>query len=222
MRSLTLVAVVVAAVATALAASAALGLVRARRRYERAVETAATAFQAHARALSQLLVEGHARLEQARTAGVSELELVLELDALLGRAVSEAATNAGAAAAALRVDGPGAESVVASFGHDEADALLERVPVPPDAQPFRALLVSWADGSGPDAGAGLAYRCALAVPIVEDVQRSGVLVACATEPDAFRTEHVDALERIARDLSHALPNVRRVALAERRLVRAGG
>lgn len=182
---------------------------RARRRLERAVAHALRAVDGHARLVTETLERGIRRAAEARARGVSGLELSLDLEELASRAAAETAAAVGAPAAAVRVEGLEGSSVVGAFGQNEAKSILERIPVPPDAQPFRALTVSW----GPSAAADAAgrYRSALVVPILEDGARSGLVAACAPEADAFGGEHVDALERLARDVATALPTCRRFA-----------
>jgi GAF domain-containing protein len=142
---------------------------------------------------------------------------VFDLETLLARVAGEAAERARADAVAVRVERDGTEDAVASFGPHAAQPLLEHVPVPPQAQPFRALTVSWTQGHGPGD-----YRSALVVPIIEHETGSGLLVACSTQVDAFTSAHVEELEGLARDLATSLGNARRFArMAQRAGVENG-
>jgi GAF domain-containing protein len=210
-------ALVAAFAAVLLALWALIATMRTRARYQRVVEGVLAALDEYARTVSSTLERAVERARRARAEGVSGLDLLLGLDALAAHAVAEAAARTNAPVAALRVDGPEGEPVVASFGQHDAEALLERIPIPPDAQPFRALTVSWTHGHGPRDEEGREHRCALLVPIVEDAVRSGILVAYATEVDAFGPDRIEALERLVREVALALANARRLAHVERRV-----
>jgi len=215
-------ALVAVSAAVLLALAALIATMRTRTRYRRVVEGVLAALDEYARTVSSTLERAVERAGRARAQGVSELDLLLDLDALVAHAVAEAAARANAPVTAVRVDGHEGEPVVASFGQRDAGALLERIPMPPDAQPFRALTVSWTHGHGPRDEEGRDHRCALVVPIVEDAIRSGVLVAYATEVDAFEPDRIEALERLARDVALALANARRLAHVERRAASSDG
>jgi hypothetical protein len=208
-RSMTTALVAVPAAAL-LAGLAVLWALRTRARFRRALEAAGETLEEHGRLVEATLERASERAERARTRGASELELAFDLGTLLTRAAREAAERARAPAAAVRVERPGAEDAVASFGPYRAEMLLARIPVPPQAQPFRALRVSWTHGHGPGD-----YRSALVVPIVEGETGSGLLVACSGDIDAFGPRQVDELERLSRELSASLANARRFAQIER-------
>lgn len=202
-----LVAVPAAAV---LAGLAVLWALRARARLRRALEAAGETLEEHGRLVEATLERAAEQAERARIRGASELALAFDLDTLLTRAAGEAAERARAPAAAVRVVRPGAEDAVASFGPHRAEMLLAHIPVPPQAQPLRALRVSWTHGHGPGD-----YRSALVVPIVESEIGSGLLVACSGDVDAFGPGQVDELQRLSRELSAALANARGFAQIER-------
>lgn len=208
-------AVVAAAAATVIASLALLAAVRTRARYADAVDEAVRGVERHARAVFDRLERALARADEARAHGVSASEATLDLDALLAAACADAAAQSGAHAVALRVEGPDGRQLVASLGTADAAILLEGIPVPPDARPFRALTIAWSYGNGEPSPE--AYRSALVVPIVEGSARSGVLVACAMEADAFRPEHVEAVERLARGLVPGLTSARLLAEREQRV-----
>jgi len=207
-------AVVAAAAATVIAFLALLAAVRTRARCADALDEAVRGLERHARVVSDRLERALARADEARAHGVSASEATLDLDALLAAACADAAAQSGAHAVALRVEGPEGRQLVASVGTTDAAILLEGIPVPPDTRPFRALTIAWSYGNG-EASAG-GYRSALVVPIVEGSARSGVLVACAMEADAFLPEHVGAVERLARGLAPGLTSARLLAEREQR------
>lgn len=207
-------AVVAAAAATVIAFLALLAAVRARARYTDALDEALHRLERHARAVSDRLERALVRADEARAGGVSASEATLDLDTLLASACADAAAKSEAHAVALRVEGPEGRQLVASVGTGDAATLLEGIPVPPDARPFRALTIAWSYDDGEASASG--YRSALVVPIVEDSSRSGLLVACAMEADAFRPEQVEAVERLARGLAPGLASARLLAEREQR------
>jgi GAF domain-containing protein len=192
-----------------------LAALRARALRERRFETVLAALDEHVESVSTTLDRAVERAAVARASGVSRLELTLRVDELVAQAAIEAARLASARAAAVQVEGSHGEPVVAASGPGDARALLERIPLPPDAQPFRALTIAWTHGHGPKAAeSGAGFRTALVVPIVEEAARSGILVAFATEVDAFGPDRVEALERLARDFARSLESSRRLARME--------
>jgi diguanylate cyclase (GGDEF)-like protein len=204
-------AVVAAAAATVIASLALLAAVRPTARSTHALDEAVRGLERHARLVSDRLERALLRADAARAQGVSAREATLDLDALLAGACADAAAQSGAHAVALRVEGPEGRQLVASVGTADAAILLERIPVLPDARPSPALTFAWSYCDDEASASG--YRSALVVPIVEDSAPSGVLVACAMEADAFRPEHVEAVERLARGLAPRLTSAR--LLAER-------
>lgn len=207
-------AVVAAAAATVIASLALLAAMRTSARCAAARDEAVRGLERHARLVFDRLERALVRADGAREQGVPAWGATLDLDALLASACADAAAQSEAHAVALRVEGPEGRQLVASVGTEDAAILLEGVPVPPDARPFRALTIAWSYGDG-EASAG-GYRSALVVPIVEGSARSGVLVACAMEANAFRPEHVEAVERLARGLGPGLTSARLLAEREQR------
>jgi hypothetical protein len=139
----------------------------ARARSRRAVEPVRSKIEEHLQAISGTLDRLESRVARATTRRRDDLGAILDLRALLGQIVAEAAALTGASAAAIRVDGPGDGPLVASVGPSDGAALLEATLGPPDARPFRALTIDWTYGPGGD-GVEDAYGSALVVPIVED------------------------------------------------------
>jgi GAF domain-containing protein len=205
-------ALVAVLAATLVAVLALISALRTKALHERAFEDALAALHEHVGSVSTTLERAVERAAAARASGVSRLELTIRVDELVSHAAAEVARLANARAAVVQVEGPHGEAVVAASGPGDARALLERIPLPPDAQPFRALTIAWMHGHGPTAGElGGSFRSALVVPIVEEAARSGIVVAFATEVDAFGPERVDALERLARDVARSLESSRRLA-----------
>ncbi|HSI98052.1 MAG TPA: diguanylate cyclase [Gaiellaceae bacterium] len=157
------------------------------------------------------------RANEARERGVDDLSLMLGLDELLEHVAAEAAERTNAEAVALRVEGPGETQSVTSFGPDDGAALLDLAPIPPGARPFRALTIGFAYGTALEERANV-YRSAVVVPIVEGGVQTGALVACAANVDAFRPEHVHALEALLGRAAPAITSARRLAEAEHRTV----
>lgn len=207
-----LVAVLAATLVAALAVTVAL---RAKALRERGFEDVLAALDEHVESVSTTLERAIERAAAARASGVSRVDLTLRVEDLVAHAAAEVARLANAPVAAVRVEGPHGDAVVAASGPADARALLERIPLPPDAKPFRALTVAWAHGLGPKAEKGApGFRSALVVPIVEEAASSGILVAFATEVDAFGPDRVEALERLARDVARSLESSHRLARME--------
>lgn len=208
-------ALVAVLAATLVAAVALIVALRTKALHERAFEDVLAAFLEHVGRVSTTFEQAVERATAARASGVSRLELTLRVDELVAQAANEVARLANAPTAAAQVDGTHGDAVVAASGPGDARALLERIPLPPLVQPFRALTIAWTHGHGPmaDERDG-AFRSALVIPIVEDDARSGILVAFATEVDAFGPERVEALERLSRDVARALESSRRLARME--------
>jgi GAF domain-containing protein len=200
---------------TLVAALALIFALRTKALHERAFEEVLAALDEHVESVSTTLERAVERAAAARAGGVSRLELTMRVDELVKHAAAEVARLANAPAAAVQVEGPHGKAVVAASGPGDPRALLERIPLPPDAQPFRALTIAWTHGHGPRAEElGGGFRSALVVPIVEEAARSGILVAFAAEVDAFGPDRVEALEQLARDVARSLESSRRLARME--------
>lgn len=164
----------------------------------------------HVQAITRSLERVAALAANVATQRGVELDLELELDALLEQVVAKAAELTGAQAVAIRVEGAGGTPVVASFGASDGTALLETALGPPDARPFRALTISWTYGPAVE-DAESAYSSALVVPVVEEGATTGALVAYATPSGAFQPEHLRALRDLADEAAPGIANARRFA-----------
>lgn len=196
------------AAAAAAAVFALLGLlvtVQARRRSERALASALSAIEEHGRIVSQILERVTLRAAAARSHGVSELDLGVDLPELAARTAEEVVRRAGAPAAAVLLEDPEGDAVTAARGIEGAAGLLERIPLPPVAHPFRSLAVNWWNGPAPEGQDRRAYRSALVVPVVANGLRCGVIVACTVENGPFDPETADTLDELAREVERVLP-----------------
>ena len=178
-------AVVAAASAAAILAAVVIAVRLAGARSERRFEAVLGQLDHHMEAISENLQRAVERSQDARTTGIGEVGLTLDLAELLDRFVEEAALRTGAQAAAVRVRGPGDLHATASFGVDDGASLLGAALGPPDARPFRALTLAWSYGPSPEGDAG-PFRSALVVPVLEDGIETGALAAFARAPSAFR------------------------------------
>jgi diguanylate cyclase (GGDEF)-like protein len=211
------VTLAVAVVAATLGAAVALWLTRrARRRADARFERLLADVDRDLRAMSGRLQDVVARAESARAASGGELGVLLSLEDLLDRLVSEAAARTGADAVAVRVEGPDGTPIVSSFGAEDGDALLGAALGPPDGRPFRALTINWTQGPAPD-GEASEYQSAVVVPLAEDGLQTGVVVAYGRDAGAFRAEHVHALQALAEEAATGLAGARRFAAAGGRL-----
>ena len=156
-------------------------------------------------------------LQRAETAPghPRDLGLTLDLDEMLMRLAREAAARTGAEAAAVRVRGPSDEPAIASFGTDEAVALLDTTLRSAEGRPFRAVTINWT--FPPEVEPEIEpFRSALVVPLVEDGVETGAIAGYATEPSAFRPEHARALEELAAEAAESVATARRFAAFRRR------
>ena len=143
------------------------------------------------------------------------LGLTLDLDEMLMRLAREAAARTGAEAAAVRVRGPADEPAVASFGTNEAVALLETTLRSAEGRPFRAVTINWT--FPPEVEPEIEpFRSALVVPLVEDGVETGAIAGYATEPAAFRPEHARALEALAAEAAESVATARKFTAFRRR------
>jgi hypothetical protein len=179
---------------------------RSRRRLASAAHELDDALGAIARALETTLQ----RLEHGLQPGRPDLGLALDLDEMLMQLAREAAARTGAEAAAVRVRGPSDEPAVASFGTDEAAALLDTTLRSAEGRPFRAVTINWT--FPPEVEPEIErFRSALVVPLVEDGVETGAIAGYATEPAAFRPEHARALEALAAEAAQSVATARRFA-----------
>jgi diguanylate cyclase (GGDEF)-like protein len=169
----------------------------------------------HLAAISAALERVAARAAAGGGERREQLELTLDFGALLQQVVAQASALTGAQAVAIRVEGPGGEPVVASFGTNDGAALLETALGPPDARPFRALTINWTYGPTADDDAE-AYSSALVVPVVEDGVTTGALVAYAGPSGGFESEHLRALRALADEAAAGIANARRFTELDRR------
>lgn len=213
-------AVIAAAAAVAILVVAVISVRLLSVRSNRRFETVVAQLDQHMEAISKNLQRAVERSHDARSQGVGDLGLTLDLSELLERLAEEAVARTGAQAAAVRVQGPGQEPLVASFGTGNGAELLEATLVPPDAKPFRALTLSWTYGPGIE-GEEAAYRSALVVPILENGGETGAVVAYSRGASAFRPEHARALEALAEEAAPGIANARRFSEAELRAVTDG-
>jgi diguanylate cyclase (GGDEF)-like protein len=181
-----------------------------RARADRQLEPVRERIRDHVQAISQSLERMAELAAEATAKRRDELELNLDLGALLEQLVAEASRVTGAQAVAVRVEGPGGTPVVASSGTSDGAALLETALGPPDARPFRALTINWTYGPAVEDQED-AYRSALVVPVIEDGAATGALVAYAGQSGAFQPEHLHALRALADEAAPGLANARRFA-----------
>lgn len=183
---------------------------RTRRRLEVVIRELDASLGAVARTLETALQRVHA------TPGTRErLGLTLDLDEMLMRLAREAATRTGAEATAVRVRGAADEPAIASFGTDEAAALLETTLRSAEGRPFRAVTISWT--FPPEVDPEIEpFRSALVVPLVEDGVETGAIAGYATDPSAFRPEHARALEDLAAEAAESVATARRFTEFRRR------
>jgi diguanylate cyclase (GGDEF)-like protein len=208
----------IAAAAAAVVLVAALIAVRwASARSERRFEAVVGQLDEHMEAISKNLQSAVERSQDVLEKGVSELSLTLDLGELLRHVAAQAAERTGAAAAAVRVHGPGDAISTGSHGGEDGAALLDATLEPPDARPFRALTLNWSYDVALE-GESSAYRTALVVPILEGGVQTGAIAAYRRSTSAFRPEHARALESLAQEAAPGIGNARRFAEAELRAV----
>ena len=169
----------------------------------------------HVDAIGEILDRVGERMAAAATSHRDELELSFDLESLLEQIVVRAASLTGAQAVAIRVQGPGGEPVVSSFGTSDGAGLLETALGPPDERPFRALTINWTYGPAAEEAED-AYSSALVVPVVESGMSTGALVAYAGPSGAFQSEHLRSLRDLADEAAPQIANARRFAELGRR------
>jgi diguanylate cyclase (GGDEF)-like protein len=200
----------------ALGALVAVGATRLRRaRATRRLEPVRARVDEHVAAIGETLDRVAARVAEVGARRRDELELSVDLDELLDQIVVRAAALTGAQAVAIRVQGPGDEPVVASFGTTDGVSLLETALGPPDERPFRALTINWTYGPTA-ADSDDSFSAALVVPVVEAGISTGALVAYAGRSSTFASEHLRALSELADEAAPQIANARRFARLGRR------
>ncbi|MGH3077982.1 MAG: diguanylate cyclase domain-containing protein, partial [Gaiellaceae bacterium] len=206
-----MVTVLVAAAAAVLGVVATVFVTRLwRARAQRRLAPTRAKIDEHLQAISSTLERVTALAAAATVPDRDEVDLNLDLDALLEQLVSEAAAVTGAQAVAIRVEGPDGAPVVASIGTNDGAALLETALGPPDARPFRALTINWTYGPASEDEEG-AFSSALVVPVVEEGTATGALVAYAGATGAFESEHLRALRALADRAAPGITSARRFA-----------
>jgi len=211
-----MVAALAAASGALVGAFVAIGAIRWKRaRSTRRLEPVQARVDEHVAAIGETLDRVAARLAQAATGDRGDLEFELDLDALLDQVVARAAASTGAQAVAIRVQGPGGDPVVASFGATDGVGLLENALGPPDERPFRALTINWTYGPGSE-DAGDRYSSALVVPVVESGTTTGALVAYAGPSGAFESKHLRALRELVDEAAPRIAGARRFSELDRR------
>jgi diguanylate cyclase (GGDEF)-like protein len=170
-----------------------------RARANRRIEAVVREVDNHLGSISDVLRAVVERTEETRANGVSEQELTLDFEELLTATVAEAAARTGAAAVAVRVQGPSGAPMTAMLGAD----------------------VDWTDDAAfatePD---GIDTR--LAYPIREGGVETGAIVAHARAGQRFLAGHRRALAALAEDTSFAVASARDFATAARRAETATG
>jgi GGDEF domain-containing protein len=149
----------------------------------------------HLGSISYVLQGAVERSEETRERGVTERELTLDLEELLADTAAEAAARTGAAAIAMRVQGPSGAPMTAVLGAEHG--------------------VDWTD----DAAFAVEPRetdARLAVPILEGGVETGVIVAHARAGQRFLAGHRRALVSLAEDTATAITSARRFAAVVRR------
>jgi diguanylate cyclase (GGDEF)-like protein len=188
---------------------------RSRQESERQLDRALDRVGGHLEAISASVEQAVARMVDARDA--RSQPLTLDFDELVDELVAEAAARTGADAVVLRAEGPGGRLVIASYGPGAENELAEQTLGSSATRPFRAATIDWtytAAGEPDDER----FHSALVAPLGSRAGVPGTLVAYATAPQAFRPEHVSALNELLADVATGLANARRFADVEARLL----
>ena len=196
-------------------ALALLAVRRSRRESERRLELVLDGIGSHLQAISASVEQAVARVASAPDEHAPPL--TLDFDTLVDELVAEAAVRTGADAVVLRIEGPGGRPVVASFGQGPTGELAEQTLGPARPRAFRAATIDWtysAAGEPDDER----FHSALVAPLGAKAGIPGTLVAYACAPQAFRPEHVSALNQLLADVATGLANARRFADVEARLL----
>ena len=188
---------------------------QSRRESEQQLERALDRVGSHLEAISASVEQAVAGMVDARDGRTPPL--TLDFDELVDELVAEAAVRTGADAVVLRAEGPGGRLVIASYGPGAENELVEQTLGPAATRPFRAATIDWtytAAGEPDDER----FHSALVAPLGSRAGVPGTLVAYATAPQAFRPEHVSALNELLADVATGLANARRFADVEARLL----
>jgi len=188
---------------------------RSRLESQRRLELVLDRIGDHLQAISASVEEAVARVAAAPDEHAPPL--TLDFDELVDELVAEAAVRTGADAIVLRVEGPGGRPVVASFGQGPSSELAEQTLGPAQMRTFRAATIDWtysAAGEPDDER----FHSALVAPLGSRAGIPGTLVAYACAAQAFRPEHVSALNQLLAEVSTGLANARRFADVESRLL----
>lgn len=188
---------------------------RSRREYERQLERALERVGDHLETISASV--GHAVARMVDAGDGHTQPLTLDFDELVDELVAEAAARTGADAVVLRAEGPGGRPVIASYGPGAESELVEHTLGPTATRPFRAATIDWTYTAAGDPD-DERFHSALVAPLGSRAGVPGTLVAYATRPQAFRPEHVSALNELLADVATGLANARRFADVEARLL----
>jgi GGDEF domain-containing protein len=186
---------VLAASGAALLLACALVVRAVRAHTDRRIEAVVRKVDDHLGSISNVLREAVELSEEARATGVTERELTLDLEELLTDTVAEAAARTGAAAVAMRVQGPSGAPMTALLGAEHG--------------------IDWTDEAAFAGEPGTDER--LAVPILEGGVETGLIVAHARGGQRFLAGHRRALVALAEDTAIAVASARRFATAARRV-----
>ena len=184
-----------AASGAALLLACAFGVRAVRARTNRRIEAVVRKVDDHLGSISNVLRNAVERSEGARANGLSERELTLDLEELLTDTVAEAAARTGAAAVAMRVQGPSGAPMTALLGAPHGG--------------------DWTEGAFASERGETDSR--LAVPILESGVETGVIVAHARAGQRFLAGHRRALVALAEDMAVAVASARRFATAAQRV-----
>lgn len=188
---------------------------RTRRESEHQLERALDRVGRHLEAISASVEQAVARMVDAQDERARPL--TLDFDELVDELVAEAAARTGADAVVLRAEGPGGRPVIASYGSGAENELVEQTLGPAETRPFRAATIDWTYTAAGDPD-DERFHSALVTPLGSRAGVPGTLVAYATAPQAFRPEHVSALNELLAEVATGLANARRFADVEARLL----
>lgn len=208
-------AVVAACVVLGACGLAVFAVRRSRRESERRLELVLDRIGGHLDAISTSVEQAVVRVVEAQGERVQPLSL--DFDALVDALVAEAAARTGADAVVLRIEGPGGQPVLASFGPGTEGALVEQTLAPLDTRPFRAATIDWTYSPSGDPDDEL-FHSALVAPVGPIAGIPGTLVAYAMAPQAFGQEHASLLHAVIAEIATGLANARRFADVEARLL----
>jgi diguanylate cyclase (GGDEF)-like protein len=186
---------VLAASGAALLLACAVAVRAARAQANRRIEAVVNKVDDHLGSISDVLKDAVERSEEARANGVTEGELRLNLEELLTDTAAEAAARTGAAAVAMRVQGPRGAPMTALLGAEDG--------------------VDWTDDAAFATEPG-ETDSRLAVPILEGGVETGVIVAHARAGQRFLAGHRRALVALAEHAGVAVASARRFAAAAQR------